>query len=493
MATPQLSPGVLIREVDLTIGRAENVLDNIGAIAGPFEIGPVDEPITIETEQQLINTFGKPLSTDRQYEYWMSASSFLSYGGILKVVRTGGGELNNANSGVGIASTSLRIDNYDDYEENHLNDNTFTFASRNPGRWGTGMQVCYIDNAADQILGISTVDPGSTGAIVGNGVTTPLSSVVIPGAGTTTSFDGYLKGIITGVNTDAVSGNSSIEVKIFSRVSSGGTETELNYQQSNPAQSIEIGDALNFFDPTGISTGTGSYTAETVEDWYDQQTLDLDNSLIYWKSLAAKPVDNNYSASRNGRNDALHVVVVDDSGAITGIQGNILEKHLSLSKALDATADADNPTRVYYKDYISLNSRYIFAGYNVSQSEDTYHGTRPLAVGFSTNFVPYTTPEGLFGQEAQDVRFSSIGRVTYELGGGEDYQTGGGMAATLGDLNISYRKFANKDEIEVDYLVMGPGLLLETESQAKANLLISLAEGRKDCMATISPHRAKLG
>ena len=47
MATPQLSPGVLVREVDLTVGRADNVLDNIGAIAGPFPIGPVDDPIDI--------------------------------------------------------------------------------------------------------------------------------------------------------------------------------------------------------------------------------------------------------------------------------------------------------------------------------------------------------------------------------------------------------------------------------------------------------------
>ena len=45
MATPQLSPGVLIREVDLTVGRSDNVLDNIGAIAGPFSLGPVDEAI----------------------------------------------------------------------------------------------------------------------------------------------------------------------------------------------------------------------------------------------------------------------------------------------------------------------------------------------------------------------------------------------------------------------------------------------------------------
>ena len=54
MATPQLSPGVLVREVDLTVGRADNVLDNIGAIAGPFRIGPVDDPIDITTEQELI-------------------------------------------------------------------------------------------------------------------------------------------------------------------------------------------------------------------------------------------------------------------------------------------------------------------------------------------------------------------------------------------------------------------------------------------------------
>ena len=53
MATPQLSPGVLTREVDLTVGRAENVLDNIGAIAGPFRIGPIDDPIQVNTEEDL--------------------------------------------------------------------------------------------------------------------------------------------------------------------------------------------------------------------------------------------------------------------------------------------------------------------------------------------------------------------------------------------------------------------------------------------------------
>ena len=493
MATPQLSPGVLIREVDQTVGRAENVLDNIGAIAGPFAIGPVDDPITIETEQELINTFGKPLSTDRQYEYWMSASSFLSYGGVLKVARTGGGSLNNASAGVGMASTTIRIDNYDDYEENHLNDNSFTYAAKNPGSWGDDLKVCVIDNAADQTLGINTTNPSAAGAIIGYGVTTALTDVVIPGAGSTSSFTGYLKGIITGVSTDAVNGASTIDVKIVSRVTSAGTETNINYQQANAAQSIEASDGIFFVNNAGINTGNASVTAVTSQlDWYEQQTLGLDNSTIYWKSIAPKPLDNNYSSSRSGRNDTLHVVVVDDKGTVSGIQGNILEKFSNLSKAKDATADADNPTKVYYKDYLALNSNYIYAGYNTSAAADSYHGTRPLANGFSSGYVANTVGSGLWGQDAQGVNFSSLGNNTYTLTGGVDYQAGGGMAATLGSLNTSYRLFGNKDDIAVDFLIMGPGLTVESETQAKANLLISLAEGRKDCMATVSPHRANV-
>ena len=67
MATPQLSPGVLTREVDLTVGRADNVLDNIGAIAGPFRIGPIDDPIDISTEEDLIGCllYTSPSPRDR--------------------------------------------------------------------------------------------------------------------------------------------------------------------------------------------------------------------------------------------------------------------------------------------------------------------------------------------------------------------------------------------------------------------------------------------
>jgi len=492
MATPQLSPGVITREVDLTVGRADNVLANIGAIAGPFSIGPVEQAIDIVTEQDLLNVFGKPLSTDTQYEYWMSASSFLSYGGRLKVVRVDGSTLNNANAGTGAASTtSSKIKNFDDYNANYSADSVqFTYAAKTPGSWGNNLKVCFIDDLADQIVGIATTNLSALGAQIGFGVTSALSGS-LSGVGTVTTFSGHLKAIITGVTTDAINSNSSITVKILSRVSGAGTETNINYVESNPLAAFEANDTLHFVNNSGINTGSTG-TATTVTDWYDQQTLGLTNSTIFWKQIAPKPVSNQYSVERNGKNDAMHIVIADDIGTVTGIQGNILEKHISISKALDSVSAVNSPQKTYYKNYLANFSTYIYAGSNPSSSTDGYHGTSPVATGFSTAFTKYTTAQGLWGQNAQSIFFSAVGNKTYNLLGGVDYSSSGGMSATLGHLVTAYNLFSNKDEIGVNFLINGPGLSVESESQAKANQLISIAESRKDCMAVISPHRANV-
>jgi len=503
MATPQLSPGVLVREVDLTVGRAENVLDNIGAIAGPFAIGPVDEPIDISTEQDLISTFGKPISTDAQYEYWMSASNYLTYGGVLKVVRTDDSQLNNANAGVGIASTtSLKINNYDDYQQNHKeSDNTFTYAAKNPGAWGNGLKVCYIDDFADQTVGIATTSLSQAGAQIGFGVTASLSGVVIPGTGTTSEFTGFLKGIITGLTTDSSGNSSTIDIKVVSRVETvgtGSTETKIDYAEGTSFAAFGTGTGLNIVNNSGINT-TGIipnkvYTPGTAVDWYDQQTLGLSNSTLFWKSIAPRPTSNVFVTDRNGKNDGIHVAVVDDTGSITGIKGNLIENFQNLSKAGDAISDYNAPTKNYYKDYIADFSANVYSGYNLSSGITTSGGSTcvPRASGFSTDFTPVTTGDGLFGLDSQDVTFSVLGNKTFTLGGGVDYSAANGMKAELSSLITSYELFANKDEIEVDYLIMGPGCINESESQAKANYIISLANARKDCVAVVGPHRTNL-
>ncbi len=507
MATPQLSPGVLVREVDLTVGRVDNILDNIGAIAGPFEIGPVEDPIDVTNEQELIEYFGKPLSTDAQYEYWMTASSYLTYGGILKVVRVDGDELKTANAGVGIANTTtLKIKNYDDYINNYTEATNFTYAAKNPGRYANNLKVCWIDDMADQIIGIGTTNPAAQGAVVGGGVTAALSGAVIAGLGTTSAFNGYLKGIITGINTDASAGNSTIDVKLVSRVETvggGATETRISYTEGTTFGSIKTTSSLRYVNSAGVNTGRSATTAVTptsAVDWYDQQTLGLTNQTIFWKELAPKPTANVFVTDRQGYNDAAHVVIVDDTGTISGIKGNILEKHVSLSKASDAISNVNAPQRIFYESYLADFSEYIYAGGNPSNAIDAYHGTAPRATGFttysgvkSTAFVPVSTGDGLWNQAAQGVTFASIGNTSYTLAGGENYSTSGGMRPALGKVMGGYDLFSNREEIAVDYLIMGPGgFNSEFESQAKANKLISIANSRKDCVATIGPHRANL-
>ena len=492
MATPQLSPGVLTREVDLTVGRADNVLDNIGAIAGPFTRGPVNEAVDITTENELINVFGKPVSTDAQYEYWMTASSFLSYGGVLKVVRADGTTLNNANAAVGYAySTITKIKNYDDYTQNYSDDIAdYVFAAKTPGSWSNNLKVCVIDGKADQTIGITTTNPGTAGAVIGYGVTFTLNNITIPGVGTTSSFNGYLKGIITGVTTATSGSASSFDVKIFSRVSSAGAETQIDYKQGAREASFLAADTITFVNNSSNSAGTAS--AVTVVDWYDQQQLNLTNGSIYWKSIAPKPRSSGYAQETNCRNDEVHIAIVDDRGTVTGIQGNLLEKHTGLSKASDAISAVNSPQKIFWKQYLADNSAYVYAGDNPSVGNDTYNNTVPRAVGFSTNFTMYTESQGQWNLPAQNTTFSAIGNISYTLGGGVDYSASGGMTATLGNLMTAYAFFSNKEEIAVDYLIMGPGCVDKYDSQAKAGYLISVAGDRKDCVATISPHRADI-
>ena len=439
MATPQLSPGVIVREVDLTVGRSENVLDNIGAIAGPFTIGPVEEVINITSEQELIKTFGKPLSTDFQYEYWMSASSYLSYGGILKVVRADDDKLTNSRVGFNTDAT-VKIKNFDNY--NNQTTGNYHFAAKTPGTWANGLKVCVIDNKADQIIGINTDIPGAVE--VGYGVTTPIDTVIATSIGTTEAFTGYLKGIITGINTTA----NTIDVKIVSRVSLGGTETQIEYSQGTQYSSIITNSTVGFADTDGSSLGTA--TVSSVKDWYDEQTLDLANSTLYWKSIAPKPITTQYASSRNCKNDAINIVVIDDDGTLTGIQGNILEKHISLSKATDAISGVNSPQKIWYKNYLANFSNYVYSGTNYYTENDNTNNVEPVATGFtkysgieSESFNSVSVVNGGWNKDALNTTFNAIGNKTFTLTDGHDYGTGNGAAAELGKLMTAYELFSN--------------------------------------------------
>jgi len=479
MALRLASPGITVREVDLTRGGIQNTSSLSAGIAAPFAKGPVNQIVTIRTEDELKKTFGTPSLNDYHYEYWYSASNFLSYGGSLRVVRCSGNQLSNANAAVGLASTALAIDNFDDYQEDHSDASTWYWAAKNPGHWAEDLKVCVIDHFADQtISGVSTANVS-----VGYGVTQSLTGV-IAGVGTTAVAQGYLKGVITGV------GSSEFYVRVTSKVV-GGTESSQEYTE-NGSYAFRAGASVDVLSNAGSSTAV--VTPTTAQDWYNTQNiLDTargDSSTISWRSIAPKPTSNAYVTERGGSNDGIHIVVIDSkkSNNISGTPQTILEKFTNLSKAKDTTISPS--TKVYYKDYIALNSAYIYAGKSLGETNDSQWGLDPVSVKFTSEYVLQPVASGTWGVEAEDTTFNSIGNKSFTITGGKDYDGGiGGFNVDLSDIITAYDKFSNDSEVSLNFILQGSASAGKEIEQAKANKLISIAEARKDCVAFISPYR----
>ena len=553
------SPGLVVREVDLTIGRVDTATTKSAGIVAPFQKGPVNEPITIEDEQGLIDTFGEPLDVDKHYEYWLTASSYLSYGGILSVVRSDDNDLKNATDD---GSPEIKILSTEDYNNKGYDLNALSntvVAARNPGSWANDLKVCIIDGKADQILSgintagvsnftaavsnrtgtvgvttnkitgitttsivvgqeiqgdisgvvaagatVSSISAAASGTIVmsldsvntaqvtttfdfgvtstsasplavGMGLTQTMVGKVIAGAGSTAVADGFLKGMITEI------GVGSIGVKVLEHTTAAGVTTTQDYTP-NGIYAFTASGSVGFTTAGQTAPhGTGSYTARA--DWFDTQSISLSNSTIKWNNLAERPGTSAYASARSSRFDEVHVVIIDDKGSVTGNAGTVLEKHVGLSKASDAEFSAGSPS--YWRKYLYTNSDNIFG-----------MGAPAGITTTSFNFGTFATSADTgWDQAAQGIAFGGSGVTTLTLQGCKNYggettlTTAGAMKASLGGITSGYDLFEDKDQFDIDFLLMGSGNYPEYEAQAIANKIISVAELRKDVVAFISPYR----
>ena len=510
------SPGIVVKEVDLTVGRGDPTSGTVGGLVGPFTKGPVELPTVIANENDLLNTFGKPNSIDKQYETWLVASSFLAYGGALRVVRADDDNLYNGavnTSGVSTTAAALKIKSVEHYEQLGYDDKTIsniTVAARNPGSWSNGIRIGIIDGKADQCLGVSSI-PATTSDWVGYGVTQAISAT-LPGVGSTTLLDGYLKGIITGVSTTGYSAagdkyttvqEGTLEIKVISHVSAGNTETPVEYQP-NGVYRFTTGTAtttghngIQVMTNAGATVTSLGSTVHSSEDWFDKQVLYTSSgnpgvastiTTIQWSSIVDRPTTTEFAVDRGAKNDELHVVVIDGEGKVSGNAGTILERHTGLSKAKDAEFSAGSPS--YWRKYLKNNSSYIFGG------------GAPIGIttsGFSSGWTKQA--DQAWDQDADGIIFGSSGTKNYKIVNGEDYKrnlnadgtvgviTTGGLTASVSKLATGYKLFENADNYAVDFLLMGSANHVKTEAQSLANQVIAVADIRKDALAFISPYR----
>ena len=80
----QLSPGVVVTEKDLT-SVVPSVATTAGGFAGAFQWGPVGQVTTVDSENTLVERFGKP--NDTTFQSFFTAANFLSYGNNLQLIR----------------------------------------------------------------------------------------------------------------------------------------------------------------------------------------------------------------------------------------------------------------------------------------------------------------------------------------------------------------------------------------------------------------------
>jgi len=535
------SPGIVVREVDLTQGRVDPTSTKAGGLVAPFAKGPVEKPTLIETEADLLETFGAPYKDNNHYEYWLTASSYLAYGGVLRVVRSNESGLKNGFVG---SASSVTIKSDDDYTNKGYGENTISgvvVAGKNPGTWSNGIKLAMLDGLADQIitgidttavLGFSSTANGGLAAVagyedgisdlnltVGLGVTQAIpAGTVLAGVGATSLLDGYLKGVITEV------GSGQVSVKVVSHVSAAGTETAIDYTPGGVYEFQNSG-SLYFHVQSGVGAGQLGWVASTVsygssfatsafltaltgagitaldpryiaaqaydanvdytgaKDWFDSQTITLNNGdTIAWNTLGDRPGTSSYAEARNSRNDEVHVVLLDDTGKITGNAGTLLEKFIAGSKAKDAILSTG--TASYWRKQLEVASQYVFGGGAPSGA---------VTVDLDADFDPKS--DVAWDQDAEDVSFAAIGNYQASLGGGLDYggksniETTDALKVSVGDLSTGYDLLSNKDAYELDFLIMGSGAHGREATQALANKLIAIAEVRKDCVACISPWR----
>jgi len=137
----QLSPGVAVVERDLT-SIVPAVSTSAGAFAGAFAWGPVEDPVQIASENELVSRFGKP--NDNNFIPFYTAANFLSYANNLLVVRTTGTNLKNA----GTSGTPVLIKNLDNYTSAYASGQGTVgeFAAKYPGTLGNSLKFIMVDS-----------------------------------------------------------------------------------------------------------------------------------------------------------------------------------------------------------------------------------------------------------------------------------------------------------------------------------------------------------
>ena len=431
----QVSPGVEVKEVDLT-NIVPAVSTTIGAVCGPFEKGPVSEITSISSEKQLVEVFGKPNAS--YFEYFFTAANFLQYSNSLRVVRTESA-LKNASSGgsgVLIRNTLHYQESFADGQGTHG-----TWSARTAGIHANGIKIDICDKNNFSEMSNKQVNDASASA-----------------AEATITMDAF----------DAADFAVGEVIEFYS--DAGGTV----FATGHEAQKYEI---------TAVDTSAETITIRQLDDPAGSGLMaDLaDDSYVkrYWRFsdlFDTAPGTSEFASARGVGDDEIHIVVYDSSGRQTGFDNDVagerlnsvLETFAFVSKHPEATTPQGNSN--YYPDVIYRDSKFVYWGDHPTAAIDASGDWgQPLSSDLSVQGSKF------FNKLSTGVE--NVDRSTL-ANGTDDY------AVTDGEQLTSYARFDDGEAVDVNLIMAAKA------TSTLATNLVTIVEKRKDALVFISPERS---
>jgi phage tail sheath protein FI len=389
----QVSPGVLVQELDLTT-IIPNVSTSIGGIVIAANKGPADDIVEVSSEKQLVDYFGKP--SDFNASSWYTAANFLKYSGALKVVRAIDEQL--ALNASGTAGVLIKNDNI---WENATPIAAGEFAAKTPGVWGNSLKVDVCPSA---------------GAFDGTAATAAISGQI-----QSVAFSVGGSGYDNGTHDLTVTSGTSGSVRV---VVAGNTVTSVTLLVGGSGYTVGTTTSLTITIPPALTgtPGTGFVGTMVVEN---VAAVAQSSAWVHEGLFDIAPGTSDYASDRGGANDEMYIVVSDEDGDITGVAGTVLETFI-VSKATDVKSVTGEG--MFYKDKLFRSSQYIY-------------------------FMDFPTITPAFGGAIKGVTYNT-NHVAYSLSlsGGAD-----GIYPTSGDFKEGLDLFNDADTVDVNLVMAGPG------------------------------------
>ena len=427
----QVSPGVQIKEVDLS-NVVPAVSSTVGAFAGSFQWGPVDEVKTVSSSQELIDCFYQPKDNDAGIEDFYTADSFLKYGSALRLVRVAPVGLFSANAS-GSSSTLLKNkEQYDSsYADGSQNGTVGKWISKYAGALGNSIKVsvcassnAYFDNAVDAVN-------------MGSGAALDATAIV--------------------VDDDA-----KFLVRDIIKFSGHATKYRI----------------------TAINTGTNTLTIESIDTPVagGLTAAVADNEAIdrFWEfhDLFDKaPGKSGVATAAGGADDEIHIVVSDEDGVLSGTKDTVLEVFPFLSLASDGK-DSQGKSN-FYKNVINNESEYLYWSAHDTTMLSSATGDRTIEASKTTAFGRPDLPKNNSLSGGADGRSPVAGDKTAAM----DKHFKDSETVDISFLIVGSTRTDNGSGVDQDIV---------TDHNTIVNHAISIAEHRKDCLVLASPRKASI-